>query len=276
MTRQRVVMRGRVAILACAAFAAAVLSAGCTTTTVSRPQTADSEANTPPKVADAGKRARARMELASAYFAQGQPDTALDEVKLALEADPKSADAYNLSGLIYASLGDPVQADASFRRSLELNPQSGGTLHNYGWFQCQQGRYAEAQASFTRALAVPQYRDMPRTMLVQGVCYARSGNLVEAEQILNRAFEIEPGNPAVAVNLAEVLYRRGQYERARFYIKRVNSQPDQSTAQTLWLGVRIENRAGNRAQMADLANQLRNRFPQSREAAALDRGQFDE
>jgi len=276
MTRRRVVMRGRVGVLACAAFAAAALMAGCTTTTVSRPQTADSEASTPPKVADAGKRARARMELASAYFAQGQPDTALDEVKLALEADPKSADAYNLSGLIYASLGDPVQADANFRRSLELNPQSGGTLHNYGWFQCQQGRYAEAQASFTRALAVPQYRDTPRTMLVQGVCYARSGNLVEAEQILNRAFEVEPGNPAVAVNLAEVLYRRGQYERARFYIKRVNSQLDQSTAQTLWLGVRIENRTGNRAQMADLANQLRNRFPQSREAAALDRGQFDD
>jgi type IV pilus assembly protein PilF len=72
-----------------------------------------------------------------------------------------------------------------------------------------------------------------------------------------------------------VLYRRGEYERARFYIRRVITQPEGSTAQTLWLAIRIENRAGNRLQVNELGSQLRNRFPQSREAAAFDRGQFD-
>jgi type IV pilus assembly protein PilF len=255
---------------------AACWLAGCSTTRTSREQLPEREAATPPQVADPAKRARARLELASAYFAQGQSDTALEEVNQALEADPKSADAYNLSGLIYASLADPVKADASFRHSLQLRPADGGTLHNYGWFQCQQGRYVEAQASFAQALAAPQYRDAVRTLLIQGVCYARDARLNEAEQTLNKAFDMEPGNAAVAVNLAEVLYRRGQYERARFYVRRVNGQVEQSTAQTLWLGVRIENRAGNRALMTDLANQLRNRFPQSREAAAMERGQFDD
>ena len=78
------------------------------------------------------------------------------------------------------------------------------------------------------------------------------------------------------MNLAEVLYRKGDYERARFYIRRVNAQPDISSAQTLWLATRIERRAGNLQGARELGTQLRNRFPQSREAAALERGQFDD
>ena len=40
------------------------------------------------------------------------------------------------------------------------------------------------------------------------------------------------GNPAIAVNLAEVLYRNNELERARFYVKRVNEQPEETSAST--------------------------------------------
>ena len=46
------------------------------------------------------RRARLRIELAAAYFDQGQTLVALDEVKQALLADPGFADAYNLRGLV--------------------------------------------------------------------------------------------------------------------------------------------------------------------------------
>jgi type IV pilus assembly protein PilF len=225
---------------------------------------------------DVSRRARVRLELASAYFAQGQWTTALDEVKQALVANPNLTEGYNLRGLIYSSLGDQVLADESFRRALQINPRDADTLHNYGWYQCQQKRYAEAVPLFAQALAQPQYRDTARTLLAQGVCLAQAGQMAEAEQALQRAFEVEPANMAVAVNLAEVLFRRGDYERARFYIRRVNSRPDISSAQTLWLAARIEQRAGNRQSMEEWGTQLRNRFPQSREAAAYDRGQFND
>ena len=225
---------------------------------------------------ESAKRARVRLELASAYFAQGQTTTALDEVKQALVISPNLPEGYNLRGLVYAAMGESTLADESFRRALQLAPRDADTLHNYGWYQCQQGRYAEAETLFAQALALPQYRDAPRTLLTQGVCYARSGKLPQAEQVLVRAFEFEPGNPAIAVNLSEVLYRRGDYERARFYVRRVNAQADRSSAQTLWLAMRIEHRTGDVQQLNDLALQLRNRFPQSRELALYERGQFDE
>ncbi|TAL14545.1 MAG: hypothetical protein EPO01_19440, partial [Aquabacterium sp.] len=60
------------------------------------------------------KRARIRMELASAYYTQGQMTTALDEVKQALVADPGLPGAHNLRGLIYDALGNDGLAEESF------------------------------------------------------------------------------------------------------------------------------------------------------------------
>ena len=225
---------------------------------------------------EAQKRARARMELASAYFGRGQMTTALDQVKLAIAADPLYGEAFNLRGLIYSNLGDRTLAEESFKRALQLNARDADAMHNYGWFLCQQQRYGEANAMFGQALAVPQYRGVARTLLAQGVCYAHGGQLPEAEATLVRAYEIDPSSPFTATNLSEVLYRRGEFERARFYIRRVNSQAEVANAQTLWLAARIENKLGNQQGAAQFGNQLRNRFPDSREAAAYARSAFDD
>ena len=225
---------------------------------------------------ESSKRARVRLELASAYFGRGQMTTALDEVKLAIAADPTLAPAFNLRGLIYASLGDDKLAEESFRHALQLSAGDADTMQNFGWYLCQQKRFAEADALFVRALAAPQYRDSPRTLLTQGVCQARAGDWTAAERTLQRSYELDPSNPATAVNLTEVLYRRGELERARFYIRRVNSSADIVNAQTLWLAARIEHKLGNRQGAQEFGTQLRNRFPQSREAVAFDQGRFDE
>jgi len=225
---------------------------------------------------DSAKRARVRMELASAYFGRGQMTTALDEVKLAIAADPTLVSAFNLRGLIYASLGDNTLAEESFRHALQLNARDADTMQNYGWYLCQQKRYPEADTMFRQALAVPQYPNTPRTLLTEGVCQARAGEWTQAEGTLIRSYELDPANPATAVNLAEVLYHRGEYERARFYVRRVNANADVANAQTLWLAARIEERLGNRQGAQDFGTQLRNRFPQSPEAAAFDQGRFNE
>jgi type IV pilus assembly protein PilF len=222
------------------------------------------------------RRARIRMQLASSYYADNQLQTALDQVKQALQAIPDLPEAFNLRGLIYSALGDDALAAESFRRALELRPQDGDTLHNFGFFLCQRGRYAEADENFNRALNVAQYRSTTRTLLVQGVCQSRGGDLVRAEATLTRAYELDAGNPATAMNLADVLYRRGEFERARFYVRRVNGQTDLQNAESLWLAARIERKMGNDSGARDYGNQLRDRYPQSREAAAFGRGSFDE
>jgi len=225
---------------------------------------------------DAKKRSRARLELASAYFSRGETKTALEQVKVSLAADPTYGDAYNLQGLIYAAIGDHAQAEGSFRQALQINPRDADTMHNYGWYLCQQKRYPESNVMFAQALAVPQYLGVTRTLLAQGVCQAYAGQLADAEATLSRAYQLDSANPFTATNLSEVLYRRGEFERARFYIRRVNSQPDIANAQTLWLAARIENKLGNQQGVSDFGAQLRKRFPDSREASLFARRAFDE
>ncbi len=221
------------------------------------------------------KRARIRMELAVGYFEHGQTKVALDELKQVIAADPGFPDAYNLRGLIYMRLNDPRQAEESFRRAVELNPRDANVQHNYGWMLCQQGRYDEALRAFGVAMASPLYAGRAKTLMARGLCEARAGSTADAEASLARSYELDAGNPVTGYNLAALLFRRGDFARSRFYIRRLNNS-ELANAETLWLGIKVERRLDDRVAMRQLAEQLKKRFPQSREAAAYDRGAFDE
>ena len=251
--------------------------AGCTSTvtrTEAKPDAKAVPAGPDPEQIKRG--AGVRLELASLYFSRNQFSTALDEIKLAIQADPNNGAAYNLQGLINAALGNMAQADASFKRALQINPRDANTMNNYGWVLCQNQRYKEADEQFQQALVQPNYRGAARTMRVMGICQARDNRLDDAEASLLRSYQLDPGSAETAVNLAEVQYRRGAYDRARFYIDRVNKSPELSNAQTLWLGARIEYKLGNRALAFGLGEQLRKRYPQAPETLAFEQGRFDD
>jgi type IV pilus assembly protein PilF len=224
---------------------------------------------------EARKRARIRMELAVGYFEQGQTNVALDELKQVIAADPSFPDAYNLRGLIYMRLNDLRQAEESFRRAATLNPRDANVQHNYGWLLCQQGRYDESFRAFDVAMANPLYAGRAKTLMTQGLCQARAGRMEDAERSLARSYELDAGNPVTGYNLASLLYRRGDFIRAQFYIRRLNNT-ELANAETLWLGVKVERRLDDRVAMLQLAEQLKKRFPRSREATAYERGAFDE
>jgi type IV pilus assembly protein PilF len=268
-------MSPSLAMLVLSAAAAVTVLSGC----ASAPTEQQAPAREPRQAsenADPERRAKLRLELAGLYFGRGQTATALDEVQQALSAKPNLPEAYGLRGLIYASMGDIPRSEDSFKRALEMNPRDGDTMHNYGWVLCQQQRFAEGDALFERALAQPQYREQIRTLLAQGVCHARAGRWADAERSLSRSYEFDPANPVIAFNLSEVLLRRGELERARFYVARINAQPDLSSAQSLWLAARIERRSGNIGAVQDFGRQLMDRFPQSPEALQYERGRFDD
>lgn len=247
-----------------------LLATACATQTVR-----DTEPRTDSDASQAERRAATRVELAAGYFARGQHTVALDEIKQALALQPNSREALNLRALVLAAMGDQPGAEESFRRILSLYPRDPDTLHNLGWFYCQQGRVEAANTAFEEALSQPNYRGAGRTWLARGACDIRHQRWPQAEQSLVRAFELEPGNPAVAFNLAEVLLRLGKAERARFYVARVNAQAEQVNAQSLWLATRVEHQLGNRPGVLEWGQRLTREFPYSAEAQAYGAGRFE-
>jgi type IV pilus assembly protein PilF len=249
--------------------------AGCATRSADDPSSASAEIVTPSDEPENRRRARIRLELAINYFGEGKTEIALDEIKQVIATDPTLPDAYVVRGLIYMRLNDLRQAEDSFRRAVAMNPRDSNAHHNYGWLQCQLGRYPESFRSFELAMANPLYPDRAKTLMAQGLCQARAGRTAEAEVSLARSYELDAANPITGYNLANILFQRGEVQRAQFYIRRLNNS-EQANSETLWLGIKVERRMNDNVAMQQLGEQLRKRFPQSRERGAFDRGAFDE
>lgn len=268
---------GRWTLAACGAVVCVGALQGCATNPDGSAVRDSSAATTftPSDEPEARRRARIRLELASNYFEMGQTNVALDEVKQALAADPNYADAFNLRGLIFMRLADFPQADDSFRRAMALRGNDPNLMHNYGWLLCQQQKYAEADQQFARAIANPAYTARAKTLMARGLCQSSAGQFAEAEQSLLKAYELDAGNPVVGYHLASLLLRRNELTRAQFYIRRLNNS-ELSNSETLWLGIKIERAIGDTVAMRQLADQLRKRYPDSKEMGAYERGAFNE
>lgn len=257
-------------------FASLLVLAGCASDAGQvQASTTGADLTTESDEPEARKRARIRTELASGYFEQGQTAVALDEIKQAVTADPTYAPAYNLRGLTYLRLGEADLARESFRRALSLAPKDADIAHNLAWLLCQQRQYAEADALFNQVLTNRAYAGRAKSLMAQGVCLARAGDVTQAEGVLARSFEIDPANPVTSYSLAQLLFKRGELSSAQFYLRRLNSG-SMANAETLWLGIKVETKLGNQLGARQLGDQLKRRFPQAKELQAYERGAFDE
>lgn len=263
------------ALMACGALACLFMLGGCAAHGGASALDASADLVTPSDEPEARRRARIRLELASNYFEMGQTAVALDEVKQSLASDGAYADAYNLRGLIYLRLNDFAQAEESFRRALALRPGDSNLLHNFGWLLCQQKKYAQADQNFVSALDNPSYAARSKTLMARGLCQVSAAQYAQAEQSLVKAYELDAANPVVGYHLAALLLRRGELSRAQFYIRRLNNG-EYANSESLWLGIKVERSLGDTVALMQLADQLRKRFPDSREWGAFERGAFNE
>ncbi|GAB3537404.1 type IV pilus biogenesis/stability protein PilW [Noviherbaspirillum agri] len=200
---------------------------------------------------------------------------ALDEIKLALQADPNFADAYSMRALIYMEMGESRKAEEDFLQAIRLAPNNPDFSNNYGWFLCQTGREKQSIAYFDAALKSRAYQSPAKALNNAGICSLKLKNSAAAERYFTQAFQYEPGNISTNISLARIHYDRADYERARFYIGRV-MKTDVMTAEVLWLAIRVERKLGDRAAENSLVTQLRRRHGGSDEYAAYQRGAFDE
>lgn len=217
--------------------------------------------------------AKVHTELAGMYYERAQMGIALGEIDKALQSDQNYAPAYNVRGLIHLALREYKEAEDDFRQSLRLDKSDSETHNNYGWFLCQRGKAKESISHFMTALKNPLYTTPERAYLNAGLCSIKAGNLKDAEEFLQRALLVQPGLPQALLGLAELNFANGDYAAAKKYFAGFSEKTDSLTAEQLWLAVRIERKVGDRNSEASYSMQLRNRFPDAREAQLLMRGE---
>jgi type IV pilus assembly protein PilF len=249
---------------------------GCASnTTDSRASVGEAELLTDSDDSEGRKRARLRLELALGYFERGQTKVALDELKQSMAADPLYGEAHNLRGLIYMRLNDYKIAESSFRRALEISPKDSNVLHNLGWLMCQQAQYADADLYFNQALSNPKYQRRAKTFLAQGLCQVKAGANNEGAASFVKSYAIEPDNPITSYNLATLLFNKQDTNQAQVYVRRLNNS-EFANAESLWLGIKVEQRMNNPEGVKQLGLQLLKRFPKSNEVDKYQRRAFNE
>ncbi len=203
-----------------------------------------------------------RVSLAQQDLGAGQLDQAEMEARKALIANPKSADAYSLLGMIEEQRGHEAQAGGHYAKAVALAPTSGASLNNYGAWLCGSGQAAASLPYFDRALADPAYPTPAAALANAGTCALRAGQTERARGNLSQALALDPANPVGLAAMAESEYRAGHYLEARAFSERRLAVAPPSV-QVLQLASQIEQKLGDTAAAARYVQRIGAEFPQT-------------
>jgi type IV pilus assembly protein PilF len=214
--------------------------------------------------------ARPFVQLGQKYMEMGKLEIAKDNLLKALVYDPRSVDAHTLLATLYDRVGDRHAAEENYREAQELAPKSGSANNNYGLYLCKTGKFVEARKYFELAVADGFYADKDTVYTNAGTCQLlANGSLDTAEMDFRHALEANPKNLQALFQLANVLYQKNDYFKARAFIQRYDTL-GQTTPDALLLARNIEIKLGHAEAAHDYALRLREQFPDSEQARSLD------
>ena len=212
--------------------------------------------------------AMSNISVGVEYMRRGEYEKALDKLERAQKADPSYPLTYNSLGVLYELLGDDGMAEKNFKRALQLDRSNSATLNNYGRLLCKNGRVKEAEDMFRRAAKNPLYETPEIPVTNAGLCLKGAGRVDDAEDYFRRALQYNPRQPTALLQMSRLSYDRGEYMSGRGYLQRYLAEAA-PTAESLWLGIQIEQQLGDKDTVSSYALLLRNNFPESDEARKL-------
>jgi tetratricopeptide (TPR) repeat protein len=149
---------------------------------------------------------------AELYYEDGQPARALQRYSEGLREFPADSDLLYGTAMMHAEMGDIPAAEQVLRGLLAGQPDDARSLNALGYLLSNHStRYQEAFQLIERALQLTP--DDPAVIDSMGWIHYRLGNLEKALELLREAFKRDP-DPEIAAHLGEVLWQLGQRESA--------------------------------------------------------------
>lgn len=207
-----------------------------------------------------------RIELGMKYLAKGMRDNARYQFSKALKLKKNSALAYQGIAMVHQANGEFEPAEKAFRKALKYADERNRSaiLVAYGKYLNQIDKGADACQLFEDAAGDFEYTARAEALYLAGKCAANAGNKVRQKAAYEHALNLNPNLPVVIIDLAEIYFADGEYTKTKVLLDRLDKLAN-ATAQSLWLGIRIERIFGNLDKEASLALALKNRFPYSKE-----------
>ncbi len=207
-------------------------------------------------------------ELGLAYLRQGRDQAAMDKLKKAIEQDPQNANAHHYLAVLYQKLGEAKKADREYWQALQYAPDDPNLLNNYGAFLCARGHYDKAISLFRRVLKDPLYPARQSVYENIGLCAQQKGDVKLAEEYLLKSLRANPRAPKSLLAMGQIRFDQGDLAGARQYLYDYLAVA-RHNAESLWLGVLLAARSGNKDRLASYSLLLKGKFPDSPQAEKL-------
>ena len=248
--------------LAIVVISTAILSAaGCisstTTSSVSFEEPGDAD--------DAGDAAIQYYQLGARYYHRGSYELAKDRLKLALELDPKMANAHFTLALTYEQLQNDRLAEEHYREAVRVGPNNYDARNAYAVYLCRQEKYDEAVKQIDRALKIEEYDSRYVMLTNAGACMTRKPDYEKAEEYFRKALQLRPTYAEALVQMAAMKFKTEEYLSARAFLQRYLST-NKTSPGVLFLAIQIEEALEDDRASTDFTNQLLREFPASPEA----------
>jgi type IV pilus assembly protein PilF len=208
-------------------------------------------------------------QLGAGYLDQGNLELSKHKFEKALDEDPALPEAHSGYALLMSRLGETGKAEKHFKKALKLDPANSNTLNNYGTFLCGQNKIKQAEQQFIAALRDPLYRTPEFAFTNAGRCYLKVDDRVQAEAYFGKALQVNPKFPGALFEMALLQQKAGKQRVAYEYLKKYEKHGGAQTAASLWLAVKLTHALGDKNAEASYALLLKNKYPDSEEAAFL-------
>ena len=246
---------------------------GCTTTTQVSSQTMTAS-NPALQKQEPHEIARARTAIAAEFIRQHKLDDAQRQLEQALIADPKSAAANDMMGVLLQQEGSPInlkKAEAYFKEAISLDADFTQANNNYGVYLAQMQRYPEAIAQFQIAGAALGYDGRSSALENLGRTALKVNDRALAKQSFLKALDANRQSIIARAELVDILLADNRTLDAKqlygdlvFLIGADNLDP-----RTLLQGIRIAKASNDQPQLQALTQQLFDRYPLSNESRQL-------
>ncbi len=207
-------------------------------------------------------------ELGLAYLRQGRDQMAMDKLLKATRQDPRNAQAHHYLAVLYQKLGENDKAEKEYWLALRNAPNDPNLLNNYGAFLCGQGKYDRAIKQFLKVLDDPLYPARQPVYENIGLCAQEKGDIRMAEEYLLKSLKANPRSPKSLLAMGQIRFDQGDYAGARQYLYDYLAVA-RHNAESLWLGVLLAAKAGNKDRLASYSLLLKGKFPDSPQTAKL-------
>ena len=170
-------------------------------------------------------RPEARANLANYFVSRGDPAAAEAELRAGLRLHPAATTlSVNLADL-YRALGREADAERTLREAIALAPQSGAAYHALGLSLVRQKRYDEALEALQKAMQLDP--GQPRYAYVYAVALQSTGKPDLARKVIDEALRQHPYDIGLLQIALEDVMRRAQTSDAAALAHRLSQMlPD--------------------------------------------------